>query len=412
MRVTLTVVEGPHVGSQFAFVEHEAFLVGRSPEVQFRLPLRDKTLSRVHFLVEVNPPSCRLMDMASTNGVRVNGKRVMAVDLSHGDRIQAGETVLAFAVEDDGRADTEAESSSFDPFATTVTDSLMGFEPAAWSAGTKFPGYRIERKLGEGAMGVVHLARREADDTQVALKVLRPSVASANEAIGRFLLEATILRRLEHPNIVRFHDIGFAAGRFYFAMAYVEGTTIAETLKARGPLAIPAAVGLACQLLRALEYAHELGFVHRDIKPANILTTRHSGRSQAKLADFGLGKLYHESSMSGLSVTGQIGGTLAFMPPEQITQFRDAKPPADLYALGATLYILLTGRPLFDFQGGVHRQVVRILFEEPAPIQSLRPEIPDGLAWAIHRALAKTPEGRFADARAMRDALSPFARTK
>src|ERR1700761_96883 len=99
MRVTLTVTDGPHEGASFEFVEHEAFLVGRSPEVQFRLPLRDKTLSRVHFLVEVNPPSCRLMDMASTNGVRVNGKRVHTVDLRHGDLIQAGKTTLKLAVE-------------------------------------------------------------------------------------------------------------------------------------------------------------------------------------------------------------------------------------------------------------------------------------------------------------------------
>ncbi len=409
MKVTLTVVEGPHVGSSFAFVEHDAFVVGRSPEVQFRLPLRDKTLSRVHFLVEVNPPSCRLMDMASTNGVRVNGKRVHSVNLRHGDRIEAGNTVLAFAVEDDEA--TELQGAPLSDSAT-IAASPGAVETTDWPEVLEFPGYRIDRKLGEGGMGVVHLARREADDALVALKVIKPAVAAREAVLGRFLREASILRKLDHPHIVRFLDIGFAAGRLYFAMEYVEGMSVAETLKARGPFSIPAAVGLTCHVLKALGYAHALGFVHRDIKPANILTTRQAGKSRAKLADFGLAKIYQESSLSGMSVTGQMGGTLAYMPPEQITHFRDAKPPADIYALGATLYTLLAGRPIFDFKGRAEQQVARILFDNPTPIQTHRPEIPDGLAQVIHKALARSPHDRFPDAGSMRDALAPFAKSR
>ena len=133
MKVTLTVIEGPHRGSAFEFLEHDAFLVGRSPEVQFRLPLRDKALSRVHFLVEVNPPSCRLMDMASTNGVRVNGKRVHAVDLQDGDRIEAGATVLAFAVEDDDddRTEIRADAEPRDGDARRRRDQRLARGPRA-----------------------------------------------------------------------------------------------------------------------------------------------------------------------------------------------------------------------------------------------------------------------------------------
>jgi serine/threonine-protein kinase len=415
MKVTLTVVAGPHEGSTFAFDEHDAFLVGRSPQVQFRLPLRDKTLSRVHFLVEVNPPSCRLMDMASTNGVRVNGKRVLAADLRHGDEIEAGRTTLSFAVEGDGLDDLPlslASTLGSSPGSSSLSPApVPSPETADWAGGSGFPGYQVERKLGEGGMGVVYLARREADGTAVALKVIRPAVSASEAVSGRFLREAGILRKLEHAHIVRFLDIGFSEGRLYFAMQYVDGKTVAESLKARGPFSIPAAVGLARHVLRGLGHAHSLGFVHRDIKPENILTTRRKGKARALLADFGLARVYHESSLSGLSMTGQIGGTLAYMPPEQITHFRDVRPPADLYSLGATLYMLLTGKTILDFQGRPERQVARILFEEPTPIQAHRPEIPDGLAAAIHKALAKSPGDRFADALAMKDALTPYAGT-
>ena len=107
-----------------------------------------------------------------------------------------------------------------------------------------------------------------------------------------------------------------------------------------------------------------------------------------------------------------MGGTLAYMPPEQITHFRDARPAADLYSVGATLYTLLTGRKVFDFQGRPEQQVARVLFEDPAPIRSHRPEVPIGLAAVIHKALAKVPAARFPDARAMRDALAPFAKPR
>ena len=409
MRVTLTVTEGPHRGASFAFEEHDAFLVGRSPEAQFRLPLRDKALSRVHFLVEVSPPSCRLLDMASTNGVRVNGKPVHAADLRDGDSIRAGATVLAFAVED--RDPTELAGP--DPATSVWTEPPAAAAPAPAltpDAPPEFPGYRIERTLGEGGMGVVYLARREADGVALALKVIRPAVAAQPAVMTRFLREASLLRKFDHPGIVRFHDIGFAAGRLFFAMDHVDGPSAADLLDEHGPLPIPAAVGLARQVLRALSYAHERGSVHRDIKPANVLTTRAGGKHRALLADFGLAKLYHESSLSGLSLTGQMGGTLAYMAPEQITHFRDARPPADLYAVGATLYHLLAGRPIFPALGRPEQQVAAVLFRDPDPLQTHRPDIPDALAAIVHRSIAKAPADRFPDAGAMREALSVFVR--
>src|SRR5439155_19533887 len=143
-----------------------------------------------------------------------------------------------------------------------------------------------------------------------------------------------------------------ANGLTYLAMDFGLGTDAAGILKQHGPLPRPRAVGLVCQLLEALEYAQAKGFVHRDIKPANLLVTKVNGREVVQLADFGLARVYQTSRLSGLTMNGDIGGTLPFMAPEQILNFREAKPPVDQYAAAATLYNLLTGCLIFDFGVG------------------------------------------------------------
>ena len=400
MKVILTVVEGPHQGARFEFQDHDTFLVGRSPDVQFRLPLKDKTLSRIHFLIEVNPPLCRIMDMASTNGLRINGKLLHLSDLQDGDLIDTGVTSLRLTLEDRDTTEVIQEGSTTSAWMTTP---VMETCPV-------FPNYEIERTIGQGGMGVVYQALRGNDGQRVALKVIQPAVAAKPMVLGRFLREASLLRKFNHPGIVPFLDMGFTDGRFYLAMEYVEGPSVADLLKSFGPLSISTAVGLARQVLKTLQYAHGLGSVHRDIKPENILLKPVGPNHKVLLADFGLAKIYHESSLSGLSLSGQIGGTLAYMPPEQITHFKQARPPADLYAVGACLYALLTGKKIFEMVGRPEQQVSWVLFREPDPIQSHRPELPDALASIIHQSLAKAPADRFADAKAMAAALAPFTK--
>src|SRR5262249_4590763 len=217
-------------------------------------------------------------------------------------------------------------------------------------------------------------------------------------------------QKLSHPNIVSFRDSGESAGKIFFAMDYVRGRDASQILRTEGRLTVSRGTGLVCQLLEALEYAHAHGFVHRDIKPANILVTVASGREMIKLADFGLARVYQSSQLSGLTMSGDIGGTVAFMAPEQITHYREARPPVDQYAAAATLYNLLTGHYIYDLPREFPKQLALILNEDPVPIRTRRSDIPDGLAGAIHRGLARGPTERHRDVREFHAALARFAR--
>jgi serine/threonine-protein kinase len=451
MRVLIAVVAGPHQGQVFTFTGHDTFLVGRSRHAHFRLPEKDEYFSRLHFLIEVNPPRCRLMDMKSTNGTYVNGQRVITADLADGDLIQGGQTVLRVSLEGTASEPIARQAPTTFPPGVPLPEAIPPRQaqpctvlheirtspescpvcaavagkplPAAnlpgqgsWplcpvcriqidSQPQPIPSYQIVRELGRGGMGVVYLALRSSAGAVVALKTIKPATDAGPAAVERFLREASILRELSHPGIVAFRDMGEAAGRLFFVMDFVPGTDAAHLLEEQGPWPIPRAVRVVCQLLEALEYAHARGFVHRDVKPANLLVTGTEGQEQARLVDFGLARVYQASKLSGLTLAGQVAGTAPFMAPEQILSFREAKPPVDQYAAAATLYNLLTAKYVYDFPASFEERMLLILQGTPVPIQSRRPEVPPGLAAVIHRALAREPGERFADVGAMRQAL-------
>jgi eukaryotic-like serine/threonine-protein kinase len=423
MEVVLTVTDGPHQGREFTFAEHDTFLVGRSKRAHFQLVAKDMYFSRLHFLVEVNPPRVRVIDMKSRNGTWVNGQRVPSADLKDGDKIKAGHTILRVALRyGPGEKPEEALTVAPPPPAASAGTA------ATQAASPVIPGYHLERELGRGGMGVVYLAREEASEQAVALKTITPAVTPTGSQVERFLREARILEQLRHPNIVAFRAMGEAGGLLWFAMEYVPGTDAARLLREEGPLPVKTAVRMICHVLQALEHAHAKGFVHRDIKPANILLeigqgdketgrqgdteTRRLGAATltAILADFGLARVYQTSQISGLTLAGDIGGTAKFMPPEQITNYREVKPPADQYSVAATLYNLLTGAGVYDFKGGGIEAIAMILDEDPVPIQKRRPELVEKLAAVIHKALAREPGDRFADVSEFRKALLPFSK--
>jgi serine/threonine protein kinase len=258
-------------------------------------------------------------------------------------------------------------------------------------------------------MGIVYKALHKATGRIDAVKIITPAVSGSENVIGRFLREVAILRRLKHPNIVEFREFGHDQGQLYLAMEYVSGTNVSSLRKrAGGRLPQFLAVEIACQTLAALAYAHDHGFIHRDIKPRNLLVTRRDGKVCVKVADFGLARMYQDSPMSGLSFTGEIAGTSGYIPPEQVTNFRSTDPAADQYAMGATLYHMLSGSKIYDFPPNLARQLLMILQEEPVPIRNRHSAIPEALANAVHLALAREPADRYPNVSEMIEALEPF----
>ena len=400
--IVLRVTAGPHQGEEFVLDRHATFLLGRSAEAHCALPEKDPYLSRHQFLIEANPPACRLVDLKSKNGTKVNGVRVEAVDLKNGDTIEVGETHLVATVRsvDEGVATRSKPTTPPDAFDTLAPEKPKPLE---------VPGYRLQAILGEGGMGAVYQAIHEGSGETVALKTLRPALNSSDDALRRFEREARVLRSLLHRHIVGFREFGRTEQFLYLTMELIDGGDARRLKGGDGSVAIGRAVRLACQVLDALAYAHARDIVHRDLKPANVLVAVENGEEVAKVSDFGLARAWQESSLSGLTITGEQAGTPAFMPPEQILDFHTVRPAGDQYAAAATLYSLLTGGLLYPKATSAADMFKMILQQDPKPIRELRADIPTPLAVAIHRALDRKPDKRFGDVSRFREALLPFA---
>ena len=261
--------------------------------------------------------------------------------------------------------------------------------------------YSLQRELGRGGMGIVYLARDVQLDRDVAIKVLPSHLARSAASRERFLREARTAAGLSHPNIVPIHRVGEADGFVFFVMSYVEGETLGEWLRTKGPLPPADAARVLREVAWALAYAHGRGIVHRDVKPDNILLEAGTGR--AMVTDFGIA---HRDDVAAPDTDpGKIMGTANFMSPEQAAgEAIDGR--SDLYALGVVGYLAVSGRLPFE-ASNVPALLIRQA-TEPAPgVLRAAPGLPPALATAIDRCLARDPAHRFPDGEAMAAALAP-----
>ena len=280
-------------------------------------------------------------------------------------------------------------------------------EPAQAEAGSPsrvryFGDYEIVRELARGGMGVVFQARQVSLNRPVALKMILAGQLADDDAVRRFHIEAEAAANLDHPGIVPIYEVGEYEGQHYFSMGFVEGQSLSQKI-ANGPLPPRLAAELMVKVSEAIEYAHHHGVIHRDLKPANILLDQ---AGNPRVTDFGLAKKLEGDS--GLTGSGQIMGTPSYMPPEQAGGPRgEVGPLADVYALGATLYALVTGRPPFQASTAMDT-VLQVMSDDPVPPRRLNVSVPLDVETICLRCLEKEPRRRYSSARALADELTRY----
>jgi WD40 repeat protein/tRNA A-37 threonylcarbamoyl transferase component Bud32 len=341
----------------------------------------------------------------------------------------AGHTLLDPATADDTRGDDELDDLRF------VIDMLDRAGPRMGSAATRpaeAPGelnvpsllgdFTIVRAIGRGGMGVVYEAVQKSLNRRVALKILPSTSADDSCKVKRFLVEAQAAACLQHPHIVPVHMVGSANGLHYYAMQFIEGRTLADLIiearraakatasgtlqSGREPSSPRVAAELGRQAALALHFAHEHGIIHRDVKPSNLLV---EDSGWLWVSDFGLARI---AGQADLTLSGAVMGTLRYMSPEQSFGSRGGVDHrADVYSLGATLYELLTLRPIFqgDDRVGLLR---RIAEEEPPAPRRIDPAIPRDLETIVRKAMAKVPDERYATALELAGDLGRFLQNR
>ena len=317
-------------------------------------------------------------------------------DLSPADRASLGASTEA--------TDPEAEAPD-----STLSRSGTDGSPPQETYGTHggayrptIPGYELLEKLGEGGMGVVYLARQTGLNRMVAVKMIRGGQQARPEHFARFRLEAEAVAQLRHPHIIQIYEIGSVEDLPFVSLELLEGGSLADRLDGT-PQPGRQAAALLITLAGAIQAAHDAGIVHRDLKPANVLFT---DEGLPKITDFGLAKRMESDSRQ--TETGQIMGSPSYMAPEQARgHTKEVGPAADIYALGAILYELLTGRP--PFKGETPIETVRQVIDDEVVLPSrLVPRIAADLETICLKCLDKDPSRRYHSAAALADDLERY----
>ncbi|MEA5515727.1 protein kinase domain-containing protein [Nodularia sp. UHCC 0506] len=444
----LTIIKGKLPGRQYTFDSRTTCIIGRSPECNIQLPndADHSTISRYHCLLDINPPNIRIRDFGSKNGTYVNDNKIgqraahqtpeegaklqfPEYDLKSDDEIQLGDTVFAVYIKADPE---EINIPNFSlptinhhqpaiqkPNFLAIIQSWLSLAAGGNQNLLAIQGYNIIKLLGKGGFGEVYLAQHHNSGKFIALKVMLPAIAANENAVQKFLRETENTKVLQHPHVIQVIDYGFFEDIFFFTMEYCAGGTVLDLMaKYGGKLPVNIAVPIILQVLNGLEYSHNAeipyvklqnggygkgnGLVHRDLKPGNILLNYIDGKITAKIADYGLAKSFDLAGLSGQTLTGSSSGTPAFIPRQQLLNFKYVKPEVDIWATAASLYNMLTGELPRNFTGD---PFLAVLQNDPVPIRQRHANIPKKLAEVIDLGLVEKPDIYFKSAVDFKSAL-------
>lgn len=462
MVVTLIVTKGKEEGKIFRLTDGEVKVIGRS--VRADIILHDEGISRQHCRVRIANDACHIADLNSKNGTAVNGRRLTGeATLKDEDEVDLGFSTLKVRVRPDTATGCEKEQPAVEsvseaddlpevglipiepaapppsePGPETAEESLLGAfelflepggraepesaeaEPIAMSIepapvekapvepdpfiGKTVGGYLIRAAAGEDEISRVYHAVQLSMERTVCLKILSPEMTHDSRAVERFIRTARAGGKLSHPNIVQVYDAGEDSGAYYIALELVDGKPLRSHLQERGrnrPLPFPEAADITEQVADALVYAHAQEVIHRSITPDNIYITPHH---VTKLADLGFSQSLSDSGIQRPSRFGDRPGNLQFSAPELLADPRSADARVDLYALGAVLFVMVTGH--MPFRGETEDALCeRIRSGRHENARRLHREVPAELALFVDRAMVCRPEERHASAQEFLECL-------
>jgi len=440
-KITLTITQGKLSKKQYVFESRSTCIVGRNDDCNLQIADKvDMTISRYHCLLDINPPDIRVRDLGSLNGTFVNGKKIgqrkrqqpaqEAVRLSFpeynlqdGDEIKLGDILFKIGVQVEDQLNKtpdlpvpeENEQRNF----LTVAKKLINLSQSGHTSLQSISGYSLTKSLGKGDFAEVFAAKHIQTKKFIALKIMLPVVANQKQGIEMFLRETENIKILQHLNIVQLLDYGFVENTFFFTMEYFPGGNIWDFMQKSGwRLPIDIAVEITLQILDGLIYAHQVeiphiksvdgiitkgkGLVHQNLKPNNIFISKINDKIVVKIGDYGLSKAFDLAGLSGQTLTGTKMGTPAFMPRQQVLNFKDELPEIDIWATAACLYNMLTGYFPRNFTGDPWLSVLQ---NSPVPILQRHHGIPQNLAKVIDLALQEKPQIYFQTAAEFKQAL-------
>jgi serine/threonine protein kinase len=403
MHAYLRVVSGPDQGRIFELMEGLTLEIGRSENTNTRL--KDGGVSKLHCQLRCEGNEFHLLDLDSVGGTFVNGQKIQEHALKHGEEFQVGSTRMKLYTSaiTDTQTLVDAQKSSLALKARADGDVLTG---------KTISHYELGAMLARGSTGMVYKARHTRDGKEAAVKVLHAEFSQDEEALKRFMRVMKAAVGLHHPNLIGLCGAGKQGETCWYAMEYVEGEPLQKLIERLGTgkmINWRYAVAMGVQVAGALGALHEKQVIHRNVAPESILIRKQD--KAAKLGDMILAQVGEGTDAKTTNRQGELAGNVVYMAPERTRSGAEVDIRADIYSLGATLYMILTGRPPFTGKTLVET-VAHIRQDDPVPPKKFQDSMPDELQDVVERMLAKRPEVRYQTAAEVARALDRVVKSE